>query len=59
MRAPKMERRTAISGDMPRFFTNSDSVLCVTPKVSAACVMVKPKGSMHSRNTTPPGASCG
>src|ERR1039458_130366 len=49
---------TAISGDMPRFpFTNSESVLRVTPRAAAACVMVKPEGSMHSCNTTRPG--CG
>src|SRR5579862_344300 len=43
---------------MPRFpFTSSESVLRVTPRASAASVIVKPKGSMHWRNTTPPG--CG
>jgi len=31
--------------------------LRVTPSASAASVIVKPKGSMHCRNTTPPG--CG
>src|SRR5437016_5018902 len=47
---------TAISGDMPRLpFTSSESVLRVTPRASAACVMVKPKGSIHSCNTTMPG----
>src|SRR5450755_209647 len=49
---------TAISGDIPRFsFTSSESVLRVTPRASAASVIVKPKGSMHWRKTTPPG--CG
>src|ERR1039458_1983207 len=49
---------TAISGDMPRFpFASSESVLRVTPRASAARVMVKPKGSIHSCNTTRPG--CG
>src|SRR5713226_2261291 len=43
---------------MPRFsFTSSESVLRVTPRASAACVMVKPEGSIHSCNTTRPG--CG
>jgi hypothetical protein len=41
---------------MPRFsFTNSDKVVRVTPRAAAARVMVKPKGSMHWRNTKPPG----
>src|SRR5271165_6786530 len=49
---------TAISGDMPRFpFTSSERVLRVTPRAAAASVMVNPKGSMHSCNTTKPG--CG
>src|SRR5208337_5638954 len=49
---------TAISGDMPRLpFTSSESVLRVTPRAAAASVIVKPKGSMHWRRTTPPG--CG
>ncbi len=43
---------------MPRFsFTNSDKVVRVTPRAAAARVMVKPKGSMHWRNTKPP--ECG
>jgi hypothetical protein len=43
---------------MPRFpFASSESVLRVTPRASAARVMVKPKGLMHSCNTTRPG--CG
>src|SRR5437868_2610492 len=51
-------RRTAISGDMPRFsFTSSESVVRVTPRAAAASVMLSPKGSMHWRNTKPPG--CG
>src|SRR5579862_7673895 len=41
---------------MPGFsLTSSESVLRVTPRASAACVMVKPDGSMHSCNTTRPG----
>src|SRR5271157_1242009 len=47
---------TAISGEIPRFpFTSSESVVRVTPSAAAASVMVKPKGSMHCRSTTPPG----
>src|ERR1035438_2394757 len=53
-----LERRTAISGEIPRFsLTNSDRVVRVTPRAAAACVMVKPSGSMHWRSTKPPG--CG
>src|SRR5258708_39707312 len=38
---------------MPRLpFTSSESVLRVTPRASAACVMVKRAGSIHSCNTT-------
>src|SRR5260370_15677030 len=41
---------------MPRLpFTSSESVLRVTPRAAAACVMVKLNGSMHSCNTTRPG----
>src|SRR5260370_37487665 len=43
---------------MPRLpFTSSESVLRVTPRAAAACVMVKLDGSMHSCNTTRPGWS--
>jgi hypothetical protein len=43
---------------MPRFpFTSSDSVVRVTPSAAAASVIVNPKGSVHWRNTKPPG--CG
>src|SRR5271154_2807577 len=43
---------------MPRFpLTSSESVLRVTPRATAASVIVKPEGSMHWRKTTPPG--CG
>src|SRR5467141_1823454 len=53
-----LESRTAISGEIPRFpFTSSDKVVRVTPSAAAASLMVKPKGSMHWRNTKPPG--CG
>src|SRR5450759_3407107 len=53
-----LDSLTAISGDMPRFpCTSSDSVLRVTPRASAAWVMVKPVGSIHSCNTIRPG--CG
>jgi hypothetical protein len=57
--APEHLRKPdAISGEMPRFpFTSSESVFRETPRASAASVIVKPKGSMHWRNTTPPG--CG
>src|SRR5437879_7343935 len=49
---------TAISGEIPRFpFTSSESVLRVTPRASAASVIVKPRGSTHWRKTMPPG--CG
>ena|SRR4051812_6579033 len=42
----------------PRFpLTSSDNVVRVTPRAAAACVTVKPKGSMHWRSTKPPG--CG
>src|SRR5258708_17498152 len=51
-----LDSLTAISGEMPRFlFTSSDKVVRVTPRASAASVMVKPKGSMHWRSTKPPG----
>src|ERR1035441_3153870 len=53
-----LDRRTAISGEIPRFsLTSSDIVVRVTPRAAAACVMVKPKGSIHWRSTKPPG--CG
>src|ERR1700686_1393617 len=53
-----LDKRTAISGDMPRFpFTSSESVFRETPSASAACVMVNSNGSMHSCRTTVPG--CG
>jgi hypothetical protein len=56
--AENLGQRTAISGEIPRFpFTNSDKVVRVTPRAAAACVMVKPRGSMHWRSTKPPG--CG
>jgi hypothetical protein len=43
-----LERRTAISGEIPRLpFTNSDSVVRVTPSAAAASVIVKPKSAMH------------
>src|SRR5229473_4637204 len=52
------DKRTAISGEIPRFpFTSSDSVVRVTPSAAAACVIVSPNGSMHCRSTNPPG--CG
>ena len=37
--------------------TSSDNVVRVTPRAAAACVMVKPRGSIHWRSTKPPG--CG
>lgn len=47
-----LDNRTAISGEIPRFsFTSSDNVVRVTPRNAAASVMLKPKGSMHWRNT--------
>lgn len=53
-----LDSLTAISGDMPRFpFTSSDSVLRDTPRVRAASVIVRRRGSMHSSNTIVPG--CG
>src|SRR5882672_349020 len=57
--SPKaFESRTAISGEMSRFpFTSSDKVVRVTPSAAAAYSIVKPRGSMHWRNTKPPG--CG
>lgn len=52
------DSRTAISGDIPRLpFTSSESVLRATPSAAAASVILRPKGSMHSRKTMPPG--CG
>jgi hypothetical protein len=46
--AENLERLTATSRDIPRFpLTSSESVLRVTPRASAAPVMVKRKGSMH------------
>lgn len=51
-----LDNLTAISGEMPRLpFTSSDKVVRVTPRAAAACVMLNPKGSMHWRNTKPPG----
>ena len=48
----------AISGEMPRLpLTSSESVVRVTPRARAACVMVRPSGSIHSQRTTLPG--CG
>jgi hypothetical protein len=53
-----LDSRTAISGDMPRFsFTSSDKVVRVTPRAAASSLMLKLKGSIHWRKTTPPG--CG
>src|ERR1051326_7527515 len=53
-----LDNLTAISGEMPRFpFTSSDRVVRVTPRAAAASVMLRPKGSIHWRNTKPPG--CG
>ncbi len=53
-----LDSLTAISGDIPRFpLTSSESVLRLTPRASAASVMVKPKGSIHSFKTTRPGSS--
>ncbi len=47
---------TAISGDMPRCpFTSSERVLRVTPRAAAASVIVRPRGAIHSSNTTMPG----
>ena len=52
------DSRTAISVDIPRLpFTSSESVLRSTPSAAASSVILRPKGSMHSRKTMPPG--CG
>src|ERR1035437_7243970 len=53
-----LDSLTAISGETPRFpLTRSESAVRVAPSASAACVMVKSRGSMHWRSTKPPG--CG
>src|SRR6266851_78966 len=50
-----LDNRTAISGEIPRFsFTNSDSVVRVSPSPAAASVIVRPSASMHCRSTKPP-----
>ena len=47
----------AISGDAALLVhqLGQDRVVRVNPRAAAASVMFKPKGSMHWRNTKPPG----